>query len=188
VPGESELTGKGVSYCATCDGWFFKGKSVAVVGGGDSALEEALFLTRYVSKIFLIHRRDAFRAGALLQKRVREEPKIEIVFDSVVEKILGQEKVESIEIKNVKTQKISQLSTDGVFVFIGHTPNTAMYQGQLEMNDKGYLLIDEKMETSKPGVFAAGEVADAAYKQVITSAGMGAAAAIQASKFLESKK
>jgi thioredoxin reductase (NADPH) len=187
VPGENLLTGKGVSYCATCDGWFFKEKHVVVVGGGDSALEEALFLTRYVTKVTLVHRRDAFRAGALLQKRIHENDKIEIVLDSVVEKILGEEKVEGVILKNVKTEKTSQLATDGVFVFIGHTPNTELYKGQLEMNDKGFLLIDEKMETSRPGVYAAGEVADAVYKQVVTSAGMGAAAAMQASKFLENK-
>lgn len=185
VPGESELTGKGVSYCATCDGWFFRDKEVVVVGGGDSALEEALFLTRYVNKATIVHRRDAFRGGALLQKRVSENPKIEIAFDSVVEKVLGEDKVTGVQLKNVKTGEVRELATDGVFIFIGHTPNTAMYKGQLDMDDKGFLVIDDKMQTSKPGVFAAGEVADTTYKQVITSAGMGAAAAIQAGKYLE---
>ena len=187
VPGESELVGRGVSYCATCDGWFFKGKEIVVVGGGDSALEEALFLTRFATKVRIVHRRDEFRGGALLQKRVRENEKIELVFDSVVEKILGEEKVEAVMLKNVKSGVVSQLATNGVFVFIGHSPNTSLYAGQLEMNDKGFLIIDDKMQTSIPGVFAAGEIADMNYKQVITSAGMGAAAAIQATKCLENK-
>ncbi len=187
VPGETELVGRGVSYCATCDGWFFKGKEVVVVGGGDSALEEALFLTRFATKVRIVHRRDEFRGGALLQKRVRENEKIELVFDSVVEKILGEEKVEAVILKNVKSGTVSQLATDGVFVFIGHSPNTALYKGQLEMNDKDFLVIDDKMQTSIPGVFAAGEIADMNYKQVITSAGMGAAAAIQATRYLENK-
>jgi thioredoxin reductase (NADPH) len=187
VPGETEMIGRGVSYCATCDGWFFKGKHVAVVGGGDSALEEAIFLTRYATKVTIIHRRDEFRAGALLQRRVRENEQIELVMDSVVERINGNDKTESVTVKNVKTGAISELPVEGVFVFIGHSPNSMLFKGQLEMNDKGYLLVDEKMETSKEGVYAAGEVADAAYKQVITSAGMGAAAAIQATRFLEHK-
>jgi thioredoxin reductase (NADPH) len=187
VPGEIEMIGKGVSYCATCDGWFFKGKHVAVVGGGDSALEEAIFLTRYATKVTIIHRRDEFRAGALLQRRVRENPQIELVMDAVVETVLGSEKVEGVAIKNVKSGATSELPVEGVFVFIGHSPNSMLFNGQLEMNDKGYLLVDEKMETSKEGVYAAGEVADAAYKQVVTSAGMGAAAAIQATRFLEHK-
>lgn len=187
VPGEKELTGRGVSYCATCDGWFFKDKKVIVVGGGDSALEEAIFLTRFASMVTVVHRRDAFRAGALLQKRARENEKIKFQFDSVVNRILGEEKVTGVELKNVKTSAVSQMATDGVFVFIGHSPNTALYKGQLDMNERGFLLINDKMETSKPGVFAAGEVADATYKQVVISAGMGAAAAIQAGKFLEDK-
>jgi thioredoxin reductase (NADPH) len=187
VPGETEMTGRGVSYCATCDGWFFKGKEVVVVGGGDSALEEALFLTRFASKVSIIHRRDAFRGGALLQKRVFENEKVAVIFDSVIEKIIGQEKVEGVLLKNVKSGEVSQYATDGVFVFIGHSPNTALYQSQLAMNDKGFLVIDEKMQTSVPGVFAAGEIADMNFKQVITSAGMGAAAAIQVTRYLEHK-
>jgi thioredoxin reductase (NADPH) len=187
VPGESELIGKGVSYCATCDGWFFKGKHVAVVGGGDSALEEALFLTRYASKVTIIHRRDEFRAGALLQKRAKEDPKVEIIFDTIVDKIIGSEKVEAVLLKNVKTNEVKEFPADGVFVFIGHTPNTALYKGQLEMDEKGFLNTDKKMQTSVPGVFAAGEIADSEFKQVVTSAGMGAAAAIQATRFLENK-
>jgi thioredoxin reductase (NADPH) len=185
VPGEELLTGRGVSYCATCDGWFFKNKEVIVVGGGDSALEEGLFLTRFSSKVRIVHRRDTFRAGALLQKRLSENEKIEVIFDSVVEKINGDQKVTSVDIKNLKTNLLTTLATDGVFVFIGHTPNTDLYKGQLEMDERGFLKVGETMETSIKGVFAAGEVGDPVYKQVITSAGLGAAAAMQAGRFLE---
>jgi len=187
VPGESELIGKGVSYCATCDGWFFKEKNVVVVGGGDSALEEALFLTRYASKVSIVHRRNEFRAGALLQKRVMDNEKIDLILDTIVEKVLGSEKVEGVVLKNVKTNETREFPTDGVFVFIGHTPNTALFKGQLEMDEKGFLKRDEKMQTSVAGVFVAGEIADSEYKQVITSAGMGAAAAIQATRYLSNK-
>ncbi len=138
VPGESELIGKGVSYCATCDGWFFKEKNVVVVGGGDSALEEALFLTRYASKVSIVHRRNEFRAGALLQKRVMDNEKIDLILDTIVEKVLGSEKVEGVVLKNVKTNETREFPTDGVFVFIGHTPNTALFKGQLEMDERGY--------------------------------------------------
>jgi thioredoxin reductase (NADPH) len=185
VPGEELLTGRGVSYCATCDGWFFKNKEVVVVGGGDSALEEGLFLTRFASKVRIVHRRDTFRAGAILQKRLAENPKIEVIFDSVVEKINGDGKVSSVDLRNVKTKALTNLPTDGVFVFIGHNPNTSLYHGQLEMDERGFLKVNGNMETSIPGVFAAGEVGDPVYKQVITSAGFGAAAAIQASRYLE---
>jgi thioredoxin reductase (NADPH) len=187
VPGESQLVGSGVSYCATCDGWFFKEKKVAVVGGGDSALEEALFLTRYVSEILLIHRRDEFRAGALLQKRVHENPKIKLVLNSVVKSINGTEKVNSVTIENVKTGQQEQLTVDGIFIFIGHKPNNDLYTGQLAIDEKGFIVVDKKMQTSIPGVYAAGEAADSEFKQVITSAGMGAAAAIEASRFLADK-
>ncbi len=185
IPGEELLTGKGVSYCATCDGWFFKGKEVAVVGGGDSALEEALFLTRFATKVTVIHRRDSFRAGAILQKRLRDNEKIATILDTVVESVIGDEKVKGLKLCNVKTGELSEFACDGAFIFIGHSPNTQLYQGQLEMDERGYLKIDSKMQTSVAGVFAAGEVADSTYKQVVTSAGMGAAAAIQALHFLE---
>ncbi|KAF0112330.1 MAG: thioredoxin reductase (NADPH) [Chloroflexi bacterium] len=184
VPGETELVGRGVSYCATCDGWFFKEKKVVVVGGGDSALEEALFLTRYVSEVRIIHRRDAFRAGALLQSRVKENPKITFVLDSVVKEISGNGKVEEVIVTNVKTGADQHIKTDGVFVFIGHTPNNALYAGQLEMDERGYIKVDNKMQTSVSGVYAAGEAADSEFKQVVTSAGMGAAAAIETGRFL----
>jgi thioredoxin reductase (NADPH) len=187
VPGETELTGRGVSYCATCDGWFFKDKKVVVVGGGDSALEEGLFLTRYASSVTIIHRRDTLRAGAILQKRARENPKIHIIYNAVVSEIHGQEKVEEICLKNVRTGADSTFQTDGVFIFIGHTPNTAIFKNQLDLDALGYIKTNMMMETNVPGVFAAGEAADPHYRQVITSAGMGAAAAMQVGKYLESQ-
>ncbi len=186
VPGERELTGKGVSYCATCDGWFFKDKKVVVVGGGDSALEEGLFLTRYASSVTIIHRRSELRAGPILQKRARENPKIQFIWNTVVTEILGQEKVEGVRLKNLQSGEESVFETDGVFIFIGHTPNTQIFRGQLEMDERGYIKVNQQMETSVPGVFAAGEVADPHFRQVVTSAGMGAAAAIQATRYLES--
>jgi thioredoxin reductase (NADPH) len=188
VPGEKELTGRGVSYCATCDGWFFKDKKVVVVGGGDSALEEASFLTRYASSVHIVHRRSELRAGAILQKRAFENPKIHFIWDSVVDQISGSEKVDGIQLRNVKTGVVSNFETDGVFIFIGHTPNTQMFKGQLDMDPNGYIIVNMNMETSIPGVFAAGEVMDSHFRQVVTSAGMGAAAAIQATKYLESQE
>jgi len=187
IPGEVELTGRGVSYCATCDGWFFKDKKVVVVGGGDSALEEALFITRYASSVTIIHRRDELRAGAILQKRAIEHPKIDFIWDTIVTEVIGTEKLEALKLKNVKTGDETILETDGLFIFIGHIPNTQMFKGKLDMSDHGYITINDKMETSVPGVFAAGEAADPTFRQVVTSAGMGAAAAIQATRFLEAE-
>jgi thioredoxin reductase (NADPH) len=188
IPGEVELTGRGVSYCATCDGWFFKDKKVVVVGGGDSALEEALFITRYASMVTIIHRREEFRAGAILQNRAKEHPRISFILNTVVTEVLGTDKLEAIRLKNVRTGEETIHETDGLFIFIGHTPNTEMFKGQLEMSDLGYIKINERMETSVPGVFAAGEAADPHFRQVVTSAGMGAAAAIQATRFLEAEE
>lgn len=188
VPGEYELTGKGVSYCATCDGWFFKDKKVVVVGGGDSALEEGLFLTRYASSVTIIHRRDTLRAGKVLQNRAFNNPKIRFIWNTVVTEILGKDQVTGVALKNVQTGETSTLETDGVFIFIGHTPNTQMFEGQLEMRDSGYIVSNQYMETNVPGVFVAGEVTDNHFRQVITSAGMGAAAAIQATHFLEKQE
>jgi len=185
VPGEQELTGRGVSYCATCDGWFFKDKDVVVVGGGDSALEEGLFLTRYAKTVTIIHRRDQLRAGAILQKRAKENPKISFIWNTVVEEIVGDEAVKAVRLKNRVTGEVTEHPTDGVFIFIGHVPNTQLFEGQLEMDDLGYLKVDSLMQTSVPGVFAAGECADRHFRQVVTSAGMGAAAAIMAGRFLE---
>jgi thioredoxin reductase (NADPH) len=187
IPGEVELTGRGVSYCATCDGWFFKDKKVVVVGGGDSALEEGLFITRYASSVTIVHRRDTLRAGAILQKRAMSHPKIKFIWDTVVTGTIGTDKLEGVKLKNVKTGEESTLETDGLFIFIGHTPNTQMFKGQLEMSDLGYIKVNEKMETNVRGVFAAGEAADPHFRQVVTSAGMGAAAAISATRLLEAE-
>jgi thioredoxin reductase (NADPH) len=193
IPGETELTGKGVSYCATCDGWFFKDKKVVVVGGGDSALEEGLFLTRFATSVTIVHRRDSLRAGKVLQNRAFSNPKVKFIWNAVVSEVLGTDpvgghgagKVTALKLKDTQTGSESVLETDGLFIFIGHTPNTQMFKGQLEMDDLGYIKANSFMETNIPGVFVAGEVADSHFRQVITSAGMGAAAAIQATHFLE---
>jgi thioredoxin reductase (NADPH) len=185
VPGEKKYTGRGVSYCATCDGWFFKDKDVVVVGGGDSAIEEGLFLTRYAKSITVVHRRDALRAGAILQKRALEHPQMKFIWDTVVTEVLGDEAVKALRVKNVKTGAETEIPADGLFIFVGHHPNTDLFTGQLEMDERGYLHIDVTMRTTVPGVFIAGEVGDPHYRQVITSAGMGAAAAMQAIRFIE---
>lgn len=187
IPGEVELTGRGVSYCATCDGWFFKDKKVVIVGGGDSALEEGLFITRYASSVTIIHRRDEFRASPILQHRAKEHPKVDFILNTVVTEVMGTNKLEALKLKNVKTGAETIYETDGLFIFIGHTPNTEMFKGQLDMSDLGYIQVNDKMETNVPGVFAAGEAADPHFRQVVTSAGMGAAAAIQATRFLEAE-
>jgi thioredoxin reductase (NADPH) len=185
IPKEKDLTGKGVSYCATCDGWFFKDKKVFVIGGGDSALEEGLFLTRFATSVTIVHRRDELRAGAILQRRAFDNEKISFIWDSIPTEIVGDQAVQAIKVKNVKTGEESEHATDGVFIFIGHKPNTAMFEGQLNMDKAGYLVVDDKMRTNIAGVYAAGEVMDPVFRQVVTSAGMGAAAAIQATRFLE---
>ncbi len=185
VPGEQEFTGKGVSYCATCDGFFFRGKDVVVIGGGDSALEEGIFLTRFANSVTIVHRRDELRAGAILEKQARENPKISFRFNTIVTQITGENAVESVRLKNVLTGAEEDFSAQGVFIFIGHHPNSELFKGQLDVDPHGYLVTDVSMKTSLPGVFAAGEVADPNYRQVITSAGMGAAAAIQAVRYLE---
>ena len=188
IPGEKELTGRGVSYCATCDGWFFKDKEVIVVGGGDSALEEAIFLTRYAKSVNIVHRRDEFRAGAILQNRVRDNKKIQFTLDTILEKIQGEDSVQSVLLRNVKTEEEEIIPVDGVFIFIGHAPNTELFNGQLDMDKNGYLIIDKLMQTNTPSVYAAGEVADPHFRQVITSAGMGAAAAMRAIHYLETQE
>jgi thioredoxin reductase (NADPH) len=185
IPGEKEFTGRGVSYCGTCDGWFFKDKDVVVVGGGDSALEEGIFLTRFAKSVSIVHRRDKLRAGAILQNRAMNHEKINFVWNAVITEILGDESVTAVRIKNVKTNEEELFPTDGVFVFIGHNPNSEMFKDQLELDDLGYIVVNALMETSVPGVFAAGEIADPHFRQVVTSAGMGAAAGIQATRYLE---
>jgi len=184
VPNEERLTGRGVSYCATCDGFFFRGKDVVVVGGGDSALQEALFLTKFASKVRIIHRRDSLRAGATLQHRARENPKIEFIWNSIVTSVNGEVKVESITVQNVKTGERHDLPTDGVFVYIGHLPNNQLFLDKLAMDAEGYLVTDKLMRTSVPGVFAAGEIQDHRFKQAATSAGQGVAAAMECEKYL----
>lgn len=188
VPGEEELVGMGVSYCATCDGHFFKGMEVVVVGGGDSALEEGLFLTRYATTVTIIHRRDQLRAGRLLQKRARHHPKVRFVMNTVVTEILGEDEVEAVRLRDVSTGEERIFPTAGVFIFIGYEPNTEMFQGQLDMDERGYLKVDCRTRTNVPGVFAAGEVADPRYRQVITSAGMGARAAMEVVHFLSAEE
>ncbi len=185
VPGESEFTGRGVSYCATCDGYFFKDKDVIVVGGGDSALEEGLFLTRYARSVTIVHRRDELRAGAILAERAKANPKIEFMWNTVVTEIIGNGAVQSVRLKDTKTGETFHHPVDGVFIFIGHKPNTEIFKGQIDLDERGYIKVDQLMRTNIPGVFAAGEVADPHFRQVITSAGMGAAAAIQAGHFLD---
>jgi len=188
VPGENLLTGLGISYCATCDGAFFKDRKVIVVGGGDSALEEGLFLTRYASSVTIVHRRDSLRAGPVLQTRAKSNPKIKFIWNTVVTEIVGTDKVEAVRLKNVRTGETSSFPTEGVFIFIGHTPNTQLFQGQLDMDKRGYIQVDALARTNVPGVYAAGEAADPTFRQVVTSAGMGAAAAMQVTKFLEQEE
>ncbi len=184
VPGELELWGRGVSYCATCDGAFFRGEHVAVVGGGDSALQEALFLTRFGSKISIIHRRDQLRAGAYLTNRANENDKIEFVWDTVVEEINGKNGVEGLRIRNVKTGDVSSLAAGGVFVYIGHRPNTDLFKNKLDMDEEGYLVADRRTHSNVEGIFIAGEVQDNYFRQAITTAGEGCMAAMEAEKFI----
>lgn len=186
VPGEKQYIGKGVSYCATCDGFFFKGKKVVVVGGGDSAVEEGLFLTRFASSVTIIHRRDRLRAQAHLQSRAKTNEKMNFIWDSVVTEILGSQQniVSGIRLKNVKNDREQVVATDGVFVFIGHIPNTQIFSGQIDLDESGVILTDRRQRTNIPGVFAAGDVQDPIYRQAITSAGAGCVAAMEAEKFL----
>jgi len=188
IPGEDEFRGKGVSYCATCDGWFFKDKKVAVVGGGDSALEEGIFLTRYASSVTIIHRRDELRAGAILQERAKKNEKINFLWNTIVTEIKGNDGLEKLSLENTQNREKSEMDADGLFIFIGHSPNSAMFLGQLEIDDEGYIKTDDHYRTNLPGVFAAGEIHDSVYRQVVTSAGMGAAAAIEVRKFLENEE
>ncbi|MDI9425626.1 MAG: thioredoxin-disulfide reductase [Spirochaetota bacterium] len=185
VPGEAEFTGRGVSYCATCDAAFFKERVTAVVGGGDTALEEALYLTRFASKVLLVHRRDAFRGAKLLQKRVMENPIIEPVYNSVVRSINGSGKVESISLEDTKTAAMKDLAVDGVFIFIGYRPNTEYVPGEI-LNEYGEVMVDSRMRTSIPGLFAAGDLRSDSIRQIVAAAADGATAALSAYDYLES--
>ena len=188
IPGEDEYIGKGVSFCATCDGFFFREKDVLVVGGGDSALEEGLFLTKFADRVRVVHRRDELRAGDALKRRATSNDKIEFVWDTVLEKIEGNGKVESVVARNVKTDETEQLDTDGVFIFIGHYPNSSLFEGQLALDDRNYLITDDHMMTNIPGVFAAGEIQDPVWRQIATSVGQGCAAAMACERWLEEQE
>ena len=188
IPSETRLRGRGVSACATCDGFFFREKTVAVIGGGDTALEEALTLTKFAKKVYIIHRRDFFRASKIMQERVKENKKIEVIWNSAVEKIVGETHVEGIKIKTVfekKEQRQSLIKLNGVFVAIGHKPDTDLFKGHVEMDEKGYVKILERRSTSIRGVFVAGDCADPFYRQAITSAGTGVEAALEVERWLE---
>ncbi len=187
LPNEERLQGRGVSGCATCDAYFFRNKEVVVVGGGDTAMEEALFLTKYASKVYLVHRREAFRASKIMQQRVREHPKIAIYYSTAIDDVLGENRVEVVVLRNVDSGETRRLAVQGLFVAIGHKPNTDLFKGILEMDDKGYLIPVEHTMSSVPGIFVAGDVADHRYRQAVTAAGDGCRAAIDAERWLESR-
>jgi len=185
VEGEERLRGFGVSACATCDGFFFKEKELIIVGGGDTAMEEALFLTRFASKVTVVHRRDAFRASPIMVARILDHPKIEVLWDSVIDEIVGETLVTGAKIRNVKTDKVTDFAADGLFVAIGHSPNTKVFNGSLDLDEAGYILTESGTTvTSVEGVFAAGDVTDKIYRQAVTAAGMGCQAALDAQRWL----
>ena len=188
IPGEERLTGRGVSYCATCDGALYKDKNVAVLGGGNSAVEEALFLTRFAKKVSLIHRRDRLRATKVLQEQAAANSKIELILESKPAEIKGQDKVTGVILENIKTGKKTDLACDGVFIFVGYEPNTAIFKDVLSLNDKGYILTGPDMNTSKKGIFACGDCTQKLLRQVITACGDGATAAFSAQQYIEEIK
>jgi thioredoxin reductase (NADPH) len=190
LDGEKELMGRGVSTCATCDGYFFRGKEIAVVGGGDSAMEEANFLTKFASRVHLIHRRKEFRASKIMHERARMNEKVNIVAPVVVEQVVGASKgaLEGVELRNVETNEKSTLPIEGIFIAIGHDPNTKVFRGKLEMDPEGYLIAKNGSHTNVPGVFVAGDVQDRHYRQAVTAAGSGCMAALDAERFLEVEK
>ena len=185
---ETRLRGRGVSACATCDGFFFRDKTICVVGGGDSAAEEALFLTRFAKKVYMIHRRDELRASKIMQDRVLKNEKIEVLWDSVVEEVLGENAVDGVRLKNVKTGEITDVPLEGFFLGIGHAPNTKLFEKYLDLDESGYIVTRDGMHTNVPGVFAAGDVQDPIYRQAITAAGSGCMAAIDAERLLASEE
>jgi len=185
VKGEAILTGKGVSYCGTCDGPFYRDQEIAVIGGGDTAVEEALFLTRFANKVHLIHRRDSLRATKLLQERARAEKKISFIWNSIVAKIVGENQVEGLDLRNVQTGETIHLPVQGVFIFIGYNPDSSLAEGLLDLDENGFVITDNNMETSVPGIFAAGDIRSKLLRQVSTSVGEGATAAFAAEKYLE---
>ncbi|HJS26718.1 MAG TPA: thioredoxin-disulfide reductase [Actinomycetota bacterium] len=186
VPGEETLRGRGVSACATCDGFFFRDRRLVVVGGGDTAMEEATFLTKFASEVTIVHRRDEFRASKIMQERAVSNPKVTVIWDTVVEEIVGDDAVTGVKLRNVRTNERTDFATDGVFMAIGHTPNTDLVSGQLELTDGGYVVVHEPTtRTNVPGVFAAGDVTDVLYRQAVTAAGQGCKAAMDAERFLE---
>ena len=182
---ETRLRGRGVSACATCDGFFFKGKDLAVVGGGDTALEEAIFLTKYASHVTIIHRRDSLRGSKIMQERAFKHPKISFIWETAIEEVLGHEAVEGLRLRNLKTGDESTLAVQGVFIAIGHTPNTDLFKGHIDMDTQGYIIQREYTMTSLPGIFAAGDVSDHRYRQAVTAAGDGCRAAIDTERWLE---
>ncbi|MCD6568748.1 thioredoxin-disulfide reductase [bacterium] len=187
LPREQELIGHGVSVCAICDGFFFRDKEVAVVGGGDSALEDALYLTKYASKIYIIHRRDSFRAAKILQDEVLRNRKIEVIWDTEVVQLIGDKQLQGVIIHNKRTNEKTELKIEGLFLAIGFQPATDIFQDQLELDEKGYIKVIDYVKTSQEGVFAAGDVCDSRYRQAITAAGLGAMAAIEADRWLKAK-